>query len=256
MRATILFCLASVSIVALAACTPAQEVPSAAQSGAVATFTAVPTATVVATSTAIPTPIATPVPTAIATSLPALTPEATPTPTPTATAIATPRPTPTLTQTERMAAAVQTAAAGLPSPTPTPTPLGYTREETIARTSPSIVLIETPGGCGSGTIFRPDGYILTHWHVIEGYTRVTVIVSETRTVVGNVVGFDAILDLAVIKLPGSDWPFISISGYQKPAVGEEVIMLGYPFCSYQDRQVRATKGIVSGYDSYMGLEQC
>jgi len=54
----------------------------------------------------------------------------------------------------------------------------------IQAAKPAVVwiLAETPKGtsAGSGAIISPDGYILTAAHVIEGASRIKVVVEESR----------------------------------------------------------------------------
>jgi S1-C subfamily serine protease len=59
---------------------------------------------------------------------------------------------------------------------------------------------------GSGFVVVKDGYILTNSHVIEGAKRVSVTFSNGRTYRAQVVQFDELTDLAVLKadLPSSE----------------------------------------------------
>ncbi len=59
------------------------------------------------------------------------------------------------------------------------------------------------GGLGSGVVVRPDGYILTNNHVVDGAEQVKVELTDGRTFKAKVVGTDAPSDLAVLKIDGS-----------------------------------------------------
>ena len=63
---------------------------------------------------------------------------------------------------------------------------------------------ESASGMGSGVIVRPEGYILTNNHVVEGADELNVELADGRKVRGEIVGTDPQTDLAVIKidLPG------------------------------------------------------
>jgi serine protease Do len=60
------------------------------------------------------------------------------------------------------------------------------------------------GGLGSGVIVRPDGYILTNNHVVDGADHVKVDLTDGRTFDAKVVGTDAPSDLAVLKIEGAN----------------------------------------------------
>ncbi len=72
-----------------------------------------------------------------------------------------------------------------------------------------VILVETPGGLGSGFIVNDDGYAVTNNHVIEGETKIAVVLymnSEgglVRKRIENVeiVALNPFVDLALLKLP-------------------------------------------------------
>ena len=55
------------------------------------------------------------------------------------------------------------------------------------------------GGLGSGVIVRPDGYILTNHHVVDGAEQVNVELTDGRSFKAKVVGSDQPSDLAVAE---------------------------------------------------------
>jgi putative serine protease PepD len=95
-------------------------------------------------------------------------------------------------------------------------------------------------GNGSGVILRPDGFILTNNHVVEGADRITVTIG-TKDVVAKVVGVDTVTDLAVIKIDGTDLPAIEVGTSKGLKVGQTVFAIGSPFGL--DKTV--TEGIIS-----------
>lgn len=188
-----------------------------------------PAATPTSYPTYTPYPTFTPVP-------PTATPYPTHTPLPTSTPYPTPIPTP------------------VPTPTvlPTPTP---SLADIIEHIRPAMVLIRTAAGAGSGTFISPDGYILTSGHVVEGYKQVSVWIEDQRTLTGSVVAYDAILDLAVVKVPGNGFHYMELD-YTQPRVGEQVIVIGYPRRSYKlSGKASATIGIVSGFEEISGIRR-
>lgn len=95
-------------------------------------------------------------------------------------------------------------------------------------------------GNGSGIIIRPDGYILTNNHVVEGADQIAVTIGVAN-VTAKVVGTDAITDLAVIKVDKTDLPAIEIGESKSLKVGQFVVAIGSPF----GLQHTVTSGIIS-----------
>jgi len=87
-------------------------------------------------------------------------------------------------------------------------------------------------GAGTGVVFRPDGYILTNNHVVEGAEKITVAFPrssyfpEGATMPGEVVGRDPLSDLAVIKIKGRNLPTAPFGDSSKLRVGDWVIAIG------------------------------
>lgn len=96
---------------------------------------------------------------------------------------------------------------------------------------------------GSGVIVRPDGYIVTNNHVIEGATEVRVSLADRREFPAQVVLRDPRVDLAVLKIAtgGESLPTLNVDVAQQPQIGDLVLALGNPFGVGQT----VTSGIVS-----------
>ncbi|MBT2758210.1 trypsin-like peptidase domain-containing protein [Mesobacillus foraminis] len=105
-------------------------------------------------------------------------------------------------------------------------------------------------GSGSGVIFKKmDGsaYIVTNNHVIEGASKVEVSLYDGQKATAEVVGADALTDLAVIKI---DEKYAShtmeFGDSSKLRAGDQVIAIGNPLGLDLSRTV--TQGIVSAVD--------
>jgi len=96
-------------------------------------------------------------------------------------------------------------------------------------------------GAGSGFFISGDGYIVTNNHVVENATEITVRLADERELEARVIGRDPATDLAVIKVEGSDFPFVTFEESAQPRVGDWVIAVGNPF----GLGGTATAGIVS-----------
>lgn len=99
----------------------------------------------------------------------------------------------------------------------------------------------TAQGAGSGFFISADGYIVTNNHVVEDATEIKVRLADQRELTARVVGTDAATDLAVIKVEGADFPFVSFEDQAQPRVGDWVIAIGNPL----GLGGTATAGIVS-----------
>ncbi len=84
-------------------------------------------------------------------------------------------------------------------------------------------------GRGSGFIVSADGKILTNNHVIDNADKIEVTLSNDQTYEAQVLGKDPTFDLAVIKIEGSDFPFLDLGDSDLLQVGEWVIAIGNPF---------------------------
>ena len=167
-----------------------------------------------ATLAAIPTPTPPPTNTPHPTSTTTLAPEPTLTPTPTFVPTPTPRPT----------------ATRRPLPTPTPAPAVVSLSEMVRQARPAVVRIETRTGNGSGVIFESQGqtgYLLTNYHVVEGYRQVDVVVDDSRAYRGTVRGTDRVRDLAVVSICCGRFQPLAFGDSSSLEPGDEVVAIGY-----------------------------
>jgi Trypsin-like peptidase domain len=98
---------------------------------------------------------------------------------------------------------------------------------------------------GSGFIFHPEGYILTNNHVVAGSTEQVVILSNGNRLPATLVATDPKKDLALLKIPGSNFPTIPIGESRKMSVMDSVIAMGYPMFSTIGYDVSAYDGKIN-----------
>ena len=85
-------------------------------------------------------------------------------------------------------------------------------------------------GAGSGVIVRPDGYILTNNHVVQGATNIKVTLIGGKTLAGKIIGRDPLADLAVVKVDTNDpLPAARLGSSANLQVGQLAIAIGNPF---------------------------
>jgi len=101
---------------------------------------------------------------------------------------------------------------------------------------------------GSGFSIRSEegyeGYIVTNNHVVENAKSVQVELIDGRVFPADIVGTDALTDLAVLKIDATDLPFAPLGDSLQLAVGEWVVAIGNAL----GEGVSATEGIVSRLD--------
>ena len=171
----------------------------------------------------------------------------TPTPAPTATPVPTTTPTPSPTATRR--------PTSTPRPTRTPiptTPPVAVLSEMVKRVRPAVVRIETTEGNGTGVIFETQartGFVVTNYHVVEGFGRVRVVVNDSSTYQGTVRGVDPVRDLAVVSICCGSFHALPFGDASDLEAGDEVVAIGYALGLSGEATI--TRGIVSArrYDS-------
>jgi serine protease Do len=83
---------------------------------------------------------------------------------------------------------------------------------------------------GSGVLIAPDGLVLTSRHVIDGADDVRVELEDGRSFAATIVGRDAVLDVALIRLAGAQGLSVAELGSSADTrVGDAVIAIGNPF---------------------------
>ncbi len=125
-----------------------------------------------------------------------------------------------------------------------------TSERVYATARPAVVSIESDEGTGSGSIISADGLILTNAHVVGNSRTVKVRLEDGRTLEGRIVGYGNELDLAAVRIQGSNFPTIPLAS-ATAKVGQRAFAIGNPF----GLEGTFTTGIVSRIDSDRGIIQ-
>ena len=83
---------------------------------------------------------------------------------------------------------------------------------------------------GSGFVIDPGGLIVTNAHVVEDADYLQVRLADGRRFPGKVVGQDARVDLALVRIEGAaNLPTLPLGDSNRVRVGEFVLALGHPF---------------------------
>jgi serine protease Do len=91
------------------------------------------------------------------------------------------------------------------------------------------------GSLGSGFLISSDGYVVTNNHLIQGVNgtgtvdSVTVILSDRREFPARIIGRDTASDLALLKIEGSNLPYVNWGDSTRARVGDWVVAIGNPY---------------------------
>lgn len=157
------------------------------------------------------------------------------------------------TQQLAMATATPTTAqtdSGAEVTSTTPVPLttgsaGYNAGQNPVATiyatlEPSVVSVEVSGivssgrgeqteeliGAGSGFIITADGYIVTNAHVVESATSAQVELNTGEKVDAQIIGYDTIMDVAVLKIEKSGLTPVTLGDSDVIHVGDTAVAIG------------------------------
>jgi serine protease Do len=83
-------------------------------------------------------------------------------------------------------------------------------------------------GEGSGFFISADGYAVTNYHVVDHSTSVQVTTDDGKTYDAKVIGTDEKTDIALIKVDGTNFPYVKFAD-NAPRVGDWVVAVGNPF---------------------------
>ncbi len=161
--------------------------------------------------------------------------------------------TPPPTTSPSIGAAAASTASAAPSDAPSASPavsagnpgaLGELQQEyeaVVQKVSPSVVVIETSQGLGSGIILDSSGDIVTNAHVVGSASTFTVTLADGRQFKGSLVGTFAANDVAVVKISATGLHPATFADSSKLQVGEIVMAVGNPL----GLQTSVTQGIIS-----------
>jgi S1-C subfamily serine protease len=106
---------------------------------------------------------------------------------------------------------------------------------------PAVVSVKRDGAGGSGVIIRRDGVILTNAHVVGEAKQVEVHLASGRSLQGQVVGVDPVVDVAVVRVDAKDLPEAPLADSDRLEVGQTAIAIGNPM----GLEGTVTTGVVS-----------
>lgn len=109
----------------------------------------------------------------------------------------------------------------------------------VERVGPSVVVVGQRGGAGAGVIWREDGLIVTNRHVARrGRHQITL--RDGRQLTSEVVARHPDRDLAILKIPATGLPAITVGDSATVRPGQLVFAIGHPI-GFRDA---VTSGII------------
>ncbi len=120
--------------------------------------------------------------------------------------------------------------------------------DTVERVRGSLVQVRNGRGAGAGTIWHPDGLIVTNAHVVQGHAQLTAVLPDGRTLPAQVIAFDAARDLAALAVEADGLPTIEVGDSRALKPGQWVMAVGHPWGVLG----AVTAGVVIGVGAGLG----
>ncbi|HTT15645.1 MAG TPA: trypsin-like peptidase domain-containing protein [Thermoplasmata archaeon] len=111
--------------------------------------------------------------------------------------------------------------------------------DAIAAISPSVASVETlrltgrrgrrvvaAPAAASAVVLDRAGYLITNQHVVDGTSQLRVHLADGRELPGEVVGGDAVTDVALVRVEASDLPAARPGSSESLRVGQFVLAVG------------------------------
>jgi serine protease Do len=120
-------------------------------------------------------------------------------------------------------------------------------EDVIAQAKPAVVRLKGLGKSGSGFFVTKRGVIATNAHLARGEGSLIAILPEGQQLAANIIHIDADRDIALVKVEGDDFPYLSLAAASNIRQGETVIAIGNPGDAMS---FAVTRGIVSAVGKF------
>jgi S1-C subfamily serine protease len=101
-------------------------------------------------------------------------------------------------------------------------------EDIVARAKPAVVRLQSLTKSGSGFFITGTGLIATNAHLARSEASLMVLLADGQQIEGSVVYTAADRDIALVKVVGSEFPYLTLAGTSKVRQGESVMAIGNP----------------------------
>ena len=105
--------------------------------------------------------------------------------------------------------------------------------------------MEVKGG-GTGFLISSDGFIVTNDHVAGNAKKIVVTMTDGKKYNAKIIGSDPVSDVALLKIDGEDFPFLTFGNSEDIIIGEWSIAFGNPFGLFDNNaKPTVTVGVIS-----------
>ena len=120
-------------------------------------------------------------------------------------------------------------------------------EALAAVAKPAVVQLQGLQKMGSGFFVTETGVVATNAHVARDETSLLATLSNGQQLQADIVYIDEDLDIALVKVPGENFPHLALADAQSVRQGQSVFAIGNPGGAMQ---FSMTKGIVSAVGKF------
>lgn len=146
------------------------------------------------------------------------------------------------------AASSSRGSTATPAPSSEPAVVGFDAQRVAQVLSPAVatIIVNLRQGTaeGSGFVIAHDSgrsYLATNNHVVEGATRVQVLMMDGQHFTASVKGADPLSDVAVVEVANGSLPVAGFGDSTGLRVGQPVVAIGSPL----GNQGSVTRGVIS-----------
>ncbi|HLZ92988.1 MAG TPA: trypsin-like peptidase domain-containing protein [Candidatus Acidoferrum sp.] len=120
-------------------------------------------------------------------------------------------------------------------------------EDVIAHAKAAVVRLKGLSKAGSGFFVTEKGVIATNAHLARGESSLLAVLPSGQQLAANIIHVDPERDIALVKVEGDEYPYLSLAAASNVRQGETVIAIGNPGGAMP---FAATKGIVSAVGKF------
>jgi serine protease Do len=120
-------------------------------------------------------------------------------------------------------------------------------EDVIERARPAVVRLKGLSKSGSGFFVTEKGVIATNAHLARGEGSLLAVLTGGQELAANIIYVDPDRDIALVKVEGEAFPYLSLGAASNVRQGEAVLAIGNPGGAMP---FAVTKGVVSAVGKF------